>query len=234
MTIGQRSTLSGDPVAVPGLERAVPDLSIAATDRPLRPGQYVYVETHAWWLTTHGPHQLLAEHRLRQWVPADAERDVGARARGHRRPGVAQRLGRGGPRRGLRPAPRGAGRPVPGPARRVRRRRRSTTTERPCGTPRAGRGGAGRPPPASSSPGSRAIPTRSCNGCARRTRAAGSGRSRPGSPPCAPASCPPTCAPRCAWRWPACPACAPRRASRTSTAWRASRSSTTPGAPAPS
>src|SRR5919107_191234 len=64
MTIGQRSTLSGDPVAVPGLERAVPDLSIAATDRPLRPGQYVYVETHAWWLTTHGPHQLLAEHRL--------------------------------------------------------------------------------------------------------------------------------------------------------------------------
>jgi len=74
MTIGQRSTLSGDPVAVPGLERAVPDLSIAATDRPLRPGQYVYVETHAWWLTTHGPHQLLAEHRLRQWVPADVER----------------------------------------------------------------------------------------------------------------------------------------------------------------
>jgi PAS domain-containing protein len=52
----------------------VPDLSIAATDHPLRPGQYVYVETHAWWLTTHGPHQLLAEHRLRQWVPADPER----------------------------------------------------------------------------------------------------------------------------------------------------------------
>jgi hypothetical protein len=53
----------------------VPDLSIAASDRPLRPGQYVYVETHAWWLATHGPHQLLAEHRIRQWVPADAERD---------------------------------------------------------------------------------------------------------------------------------------------------------------
>lgn len=53
----------------------MPDLSIAATDRPLRPGQYVYVETHAWWLTTHGPHQLLAEHRLRQWVPTDAERE---------------------------------------------------------------------------------------------------------------------------------------------------------------
>ena len=53
----------------------MPDLSIAATDRPLRSGQYVYVETHAWWLTTHGPHQLLAEHRLRQWVPADAERE---------------------------------------------------------------------------------------------------------------------------------------------------------------
>jgi hypothetical protein len=53
----------------------VPDLSIAATDRPLRLDQYVYVETHAWWLSTHGPHQLLAEHRLRQWVPADVERD---------------------------------------------------------------------------------------------------------------------------------------------------------------
>ena len=53
----------------------MPDLSIAATDRPLRPGQYVYVETHAWWLATHGPHQLLAEHRLRQWVPADADRE---------------------------------------------------------------------------------------------------------------------------------------------------------------
>ena len=53
----------------------MPDLSIAATDRPLRPDQYVYVETHAWWLTTHGPHQLLAEHRLRKWVPAEAERE---------------------------------------------------------------------------------------------------------------------------------------------------------------
>lgn len=53
----------------------MPDLSIAASDRPLRPGQYVYVETHAWWLTTHGPHQLLAEHRVRQWVPTDAERE---------------------------------------------------------------------------------------------------------------------------------------------------------------
>ncbi len=53
----------------------MPDLSIAASDRSLRPGQYVYVETHAWWLSTHGPHQLLAEHRLRQWVPSDAERD---------------------------------------------------------------------------------------------------------------------------------------------------------------
>ena len=210
MTIGQRSTLSGDPVAVPGLERAVPDLSIAATDRPLRPGQYVYVETHAWWLTTHGPHQLLAEHRLRQWVPADVERPwvlerevTGAQEwlNGSAEAALAEGYD-------LRPA---------APVGRFRARHGAfdddgarATTGRARG--RGGCGGAGRRPPASSSRGSRAIPTRSCNGCATRTRAAGSGRSRPGSPPCAPASCPPTCAPRCAWRWPACPGCAPWRA----------------------
>ena len=53
----------------------MPDLPLAVSDQPLRPDQYVLVETHAWWLDTHGPHQHLAEHRLRQWVPADAERE---------------------------------------------------------------------------------------------------------------------------------------------------------------
>jgi hypothetical protein len=53
----------------------VPDLPIAASDRPLRPDQYVYVETHAWWLGTHGPHQHLAEHRLREWIPAEPDRE---------------------------------------------------------------------------------------------------------------------------------------------------------------
>ncbi len=50
------------------------DLPLPVSDRPLGPGQYVFVQTHAWWLTTHGPHQHLAEHRLRQWVPACADR----------------------------------------------------------------------------------------------------------------------------------------------------------------
>ncbi len=53
----------------------MPDLPIAASDRPLRSDQYVYVETHAWWLGTQGPYQYLAEHRLRKWVPAAADRE---------------------------------------------------------------------------------------------------------------------------------------------------------------
>jgi hypothetical protein len=50
------------------------DLAIAVSDRPMAPDQYRYVETHAWWLGTFGPHQHLTEHRLRQWVPARPER----------------------------------------------------------------------------------------------------------------------------------------------------------------
>lgn len=53
----------------------MPDLPIAVSDRPLRPDQYVYVETHAWWLGTHGPHHHLDEHRVRQWIPADCARE---------------------------------------------------------------------------------------------------------------------------------------------------------------
>jgi hypothetical protein len=51
------------------------DLAIAVSDRPMAPDQYRYVETHAWWLGTFGPHQHITEHRLRQWVPARPERE---------------------------------------------------------------------------------------------------------------------------------------------------------------
>lgn len=46
------------------------DLAIEASDRPLRPDQYVYVDTHAWWMGTFGKHTHLTEHRVRQWIPA--------------------------------------------------------------------------------------------------------------------------------------------------------------------
>jgi hypothetical protein len=51
------------------------DLALAVFDRQVRPDQYRYVETHAWWLGTFGPHQFLAEQRLRMWVPKRTERD---------------------------------------------------------------------------------------------------------------------------------------------------------------
>src|SRR5215218_2105827 len=41
----------------------------------MAPYQYRYVETHAWWLGTFGLHQHLTEHRLRQWVPVQPDRD---------------------------------------------------------------------------------------------------------------------------------------------------------------
>jgi hypothetical protein len=49
------------------------DPAIAVSDRQVAPHQYRYVETHAWWLGTFGPHQHLSEHRLRQWIPARPE-----------------------------------------------------------------------------------------------------------------------------------------------------------------
>jgi hypothetical protein len=51
------------------------DPAIAVSDRPMAPNQYRYVETHAWWLGTFGPHQHLTEHRLRQWIPVQADRE---------------------------------------------------------------------------------------------------------------------------------------------------------------
>jgi hypothetical protein len=53
----------------------LPDLAIEASDRPLRSDQYVYVETHAWWMGTHRQHIHLTEHHLRQWVPARSDRE---------------------------------------------------------------------------------------------------------------------------------------------------------------
>ncbi|OLT06492.1 hypothetical protein BJF90_16755 [Pseudonocardia sp. CNS-004] len=41
----------------------------------MAPHQYRFVETHAWWLGTFGPHQHLTEHRLRQWIPAQPDRE---------------------------------------------------------------------------------------------------------------------------------------------------------------
>jgi hypothetical protein len=49
------------------------DLAIPVSDPQVAPHQYRYVETHAWWLGTFGPHQHLSEHRLRQWIPARPE-----------------------------------------------------------------------------------------------------------------------------------------------------------------
>jgi hypothetical protein len=51
------------------------DLALAVSDGPVRPDQYRYVETHAWWLGTFGPHHHLTEHRLRMWVPRRTDRD---------------------------------------------------------------------------------------------------------------------------------------------------------------
>jgi hypothetical protein len=49
------------------------DLAVAVSDPSVALHQYRLVETHAWWLGTFGAHQFLAEHRLRQWVPAHPE-----------------------------------------------------------------------------------------------------------------------------------------------------------------
>lgn len=51
------------------------DLAITVSDRPVAPDQYRFVETHAWWLGTFGRYQHLAEHRVREWVPAHPGRD---------------------------------------------------------------------------------------------------------------------------------------------------------------
>jgi hypothetical protein len=49
------------------------DPAIPVSDRQVAPHHYRYVETHAWWLGTFGPHQHLSEHLLRQWIPGRPE-----------------------------------------------------------------------------------------------------------------------------------------------------------------
>jgi hypothetical protein len=70
-----------DPVA---RTAAVKELNVAAdnieaNDEPLRPGQYRYIATHAWWMSyadTGGkPFAYLAENLLETWVPANEKDD---------------------------------------------------------------------------------------------------------------------------------------------------------------
>ncbi len=51
------------------------DLAVAVYDPPLASEQYRLVDTHAWWLGTFRDHQHLSEHRVRQWVPAQPDRE---------------------------------------------------------------------------------------------------------------------------------------------------------------
>jgi hypothetical protein len=48
---------------------------INSVDEPLRPGQYRYIATHAWWLSSMDKYSYLAENLLETWVPADETQD---------------------------------------------------------------------------------------------------------------------------------------------------------------
>ena len=48
---------------------------ITSVDEPLAPGQYRYVATHAWWMTSAGKYSYLSENLLETWVPADEKED---------------------------------------------------------------------------------------------------------------------------------------------------------------
>jgi hypothetical protein len=49
--------------------------NITAVDEPLGPGQYRYIATHAWWMSSMDRYSYLAENLLETWVPADQEQD---------------------------------------------------------------------------------------------------------------------------------------------------------------
>ena len=230
MTIGHQSTLSGDrPPTRTGACRARPRHRGVGPTAGGRISTSTSRRTRGGWAPT-GRTSTSPSTGSASGCPAARRARVGAGARAHRRADVAHRLGRGGPRRRVRPAPRGAVGPVPGPARRVRRRRARRRRSRPLRPGRAGRAGAGSRRPASSSPGSRATRTR----CVQRLR-----EENPGSwfGPFAAGGHGPAHRPRA--RRPARRAVPgagrPARGARgggrarTSTAWRASRSSTTPG-----
>jgi hypothetical protein len=55
---------------------AVRELNLAAdrvnaVDEPVGPGEYRYIATHAWWLSTAYEYSYLGENLLETWVPAD-------------------------------------------------------------------------------------------------------------------------------------------------------------------
>lgn len=45
--------------------------NITSVDEPLGPGEYRYIATHAWWMSTMDRYSYLAENVLETWVPAD-------------------------------------------------------------------------------------------------------------------------------------------------------------------
>ncbi len=47
--------------------------AVGASDEPVRPGQYRYIETHAWWTTFSGYQVFQDENLIRIWVPADPD-----------------------------------------------------------------------------------------------------------------------------------------------------------------
>lgn len=44
---------------------------VTAVDEPLGPGEYRYIATHAWWMSTAYEYSYLGENLLETWVPAD-------------------------------------------------------------------------------------------------------------------------------------------------------------------
>jgi hypothetical protein len=48
---------------------------VHSVDQPLGPGQYRYIATHAWWMTSAPTFSYLGENVLETWVPADQKQD---------------------------------------------------------------------------------------------------------------------------------------------------------------
>jgi hypothetical protein len=48
---------------------------VQTVDQPLAPGQYRYIATHAWWMTSAPEFSYLEENLLETWVPADQKQD---------------------------------------------------------------------------------------------------------------------------------------------------------------
>lgn len=52
------------------------NLGVQTIDEPIEPGQYRYIATRAWWMASFGSRRTsyayLAEHLMREWVPAEA------------------------------------------------------------------------------------------------------------------------------------------------------------------